>query len=354
MAKLPVPFPNKGRALGFGDYDNISYTQKSPHQGQDWASYRLGAYGLPIKASGPGVVRFNARATAAGPREGIPSGAHGNSIAIYYPSQGITVHYSHRRSIEGPAVGKLVDTGTVIGHVGDTGKSTGEHLHMEVWRNGVRVNPALYFDFNTVVGDGSSSGGGDTPFNPPAAKEWDEMVSQAEFRQELVAALSTVQTALQAGQGFNAFVIHGTGKPEDSADPRNGVWLFTNAKATQLQQGSVDFLNSWSTTDGRSVASNFDTFVTGGNPGAFDDLKRMFVIEYAPADMDNPDISADVLAVLKVAVEEGIETLIPEIKRAATVDVTALAQTLIENGVAGSDLTEEKLREVLGTIFKGI
>ena len=192
--KLPAPFPRRGMSLGYGAYDGGTYTKSNPHRGQDWSSARLGSYGLPIRASGAGVVRFNGVSRTSGPVEGHPSSAHGNSIAVYYPSRGITVHYSHRRKADGPGVGALVDLGTVIGNVGNTGLSTGEHLHMDVWRNGVRVDPAIYFDFDTTV-DAQTSGGGVTPFPviPTTSKEWDEMASEEAirkiFREELLKLL---------------------------------------------------------------------------------------------------------------------------------------------------------------------
>ena len=52
--------------------------------------------------------------------------------------------YAHCSSIC-VTVGQEVKQGEVIGYVGTTGNSTGNHLHFEVWQNGERTDALGYF-----------------------------------------------------------------------------------------------------------------------------------------------------------------------------------------------------------------
>ncbi|MBQ7088987.1 MAG: M23 family metallopeptidase [Clostridia bacterium] len=69
---------------------------------------------------------------------------YGNYVKIDH-GNGIQTTYAHLDSIA-VVVGQKVSNGQQIGKVGNTGNSKGPHLHFEVIRNGVRVNPKNYFD----------------------------------------------------------------------------------------------------------------------------------------------------------------------------------------------------------------
>ncbi|MCI9467524.1 MAG: M23 family metallopeptidase [Ruminiclostridium sp.] len=70
----------------------------------------------------------------------------GNHVAISHPDGSRTL-YAHM-SARLVSVGDTVSQGQVIGRVGSTGNSTGNHLHFEVWTNGSsgsRMNPMDFF-----------------------------------------------------------------------------------------------------------------------------------------------------------------------------------------------------------------
>lgn len=97
------------------------------HEGIDMA----GPVGTPIYATGEGVVIF------AGWQRG-----YGNLIKIQH-ELGTETRYGHLSKIRVKA-GQKVSRGSRIGDMGNTGRSTGSHLHYEVRVNGQAVNPMSF------------------------------------------------------------------------------------------------------------------------------------------------------------------------------------------------------------------
>ena len=70
-------------------------------------------------------------------------GSYGYYIKLDH-GEGIETLYAHCSAIA-VTVGQQVRQGEVIGYVGSTGNSTGNHLHFEVWVNGQRVAVTSFF-----------------------------------------------------------------------------------------------------------------------------------------------------------------------------------------------------------------
>ncbi|NCS99888.1 M23 family metallopeptidase [Candidatus Parcubacteria bacterium] len=86
--------------------------------------------GTPIKSVGDGVVEYAGW-----------NGGYGNYIKIKH-SGGFISAYAHLSSIDSKIKkGARVAQGQLIGRVGSTGRSTGPHLHYEVYKNGNPVDP---------------------------------------------------------------------------------------------------------------------------------------------------------------------------------------------------------------------
>ena len=99
------------------------------HAGIDFAA----AGGTPIYAAASGYVQV----------AGWSTGGYGNYVIIYHGKMSdgntYTTLYAHMRSVATSA-GKYVKQGELIGYVGTTGNSTGNHLHLEVWKGGSKAN----------------------------------------------------------------------------------------------------------------------------------------------------------------------------------------------------------------------
>ena len=112
---------------GFGVRFDPFNGRPALHQGQDFAAPR----NTPILATAPGVVSF------AGVR-----GGYGRTVEIDHGG-GFKTRFAHLNSIA-VQPGQRVGVGHRIGGMGTTGRSTGVHLHYEVWMNGRPQNPARF------------------------------------------------------------------------------------------------------------------------------------------------------------------------------------------------------------------
>jgi murein DD-endopeptidase MepM/ murein hydrolase activator NlpD len=99
------------------------------HEGMDIAAQT----GTPVVASADGVVV----------KAGFGTG-YGNMVEISH-GYGIKTLYAHNSRLNVKA-GQRVKRGEVIAYAGDSGSSTGPHLHYEVRLNGLPVNPAKYLN----------------------------------------------------------------------------------------------------------------------------------------------------------------------------------------------------------------
>ena len=114
----------------FGNRVSPTSGASTYHQGIDLAANT----GTPVWAASSGVVAVAGWSSAAG-----------NYVKITHPD-GFSSIYMHLHTINTKA-GAVVGQGQQIGTVGNTGVSTGPHLHFGIAKNGVYVNPANYISF---------------------------------------------------------------------------------------------------------------------------------------------------------------------------------------------------------------
>jgi len=103
--------------------------------------------GTRVGAAGVGVTEF----------AGWNTGGYGNLVVVRH-RLGYTTWYAHLSTIT-TFVGEQVTGGTRLGYVGSTGHSTGPHLHFELRKNAVPIDPMPYL-LSTVATRASSGGGG--------------------------------------------------------------------------------------------------------------------------------------------------------------------------------------------------
>ncbi|MFL5294740.1 MAG: M23 family metallopeptidase [Phenylobacterium sp.] len=131
---LAAPTPGAERSSNFGVRMDPFTSRPAFHSGEDFPGSRMEA----VHATAPGVVSFT----------GVRSG-YGNTVEIDH-GRGFKTRYAHLAAIS-VRVGERVAIGSRVGGMGSTGRSTGTHLHYEVWVNGRAQNPERFLKAGAYV-----------------------------------------------------------------------------------------------------------------------------------------------------------------------------------------------------------
>lgn len=126
---IPLAAPTEvgGISSGFGARIDPFNEQLAFHSGIDFS----GPKGSDVQVTAPGIVVF------AGPR-----GAYGNTVEVDH-GFGVRTRYGHLSKILVP-VGTELDKGATVGRLGSTGRSTGPHVHYEVWYDNEARDPGRF------------------------------------------------------------------------------------------------------------------------------------------------------------------------------------------------------------------
>ena len=125
----PVSAASFDKSSGFGPRVDPFTGRYAFHPGIDFA----GPWGSVVHATAPGVVVF------AGYR-----GGYGNMVEIDH-GYGIHTRYAHLSAIN-VRMGTQIGKGGALGRVGSTGRSTGPHVHYEVWYDNTVKNPSNFIE----------------------------------------------------------------------------------------------------------------------------------------------------------------------------------------------------------------
>jgi len=110
-------------------FDPVYKNTRKMHEGIDFTA----PIGTEVFATGDGIIV----------EANYVNGGYGNEIIIRH-GYGYSTRYAHLSKIL-VRVGQNIKRGEIIGKIGNTGKSVGPHLHYEILKNNIAVNPINFF-----------------------------------------------------------------------------------------------------------------------------------------------------------------------------------------------------------------
>lgn len=215
----------------FGPRDKPNPRASSNHQGTD---IRV-VIGTPVQSTSGGVVEF------AGTK-----GGYGTTVMVKH-DDGRTALYAHL-SKAGAKVGGRVNPGDIIAFSGNSGNSTGPHLHYELRENGKAINPAKFLGL--AKGKAPSH-------NPELSIKMDNAIKNAQNQMNAANKAGVQNFIGQAGNHMNALVNGGVGF-EGYEDTLRDLVATGQVDATAAQKALGEF------DEARAVYS-----VTNSDEGAY-------------------------------------------------------------------------------------
>ncbi|MFM7702102.1 MAG: peptidoglycan DD-metalloendopeptidase family protein, partial [Alphaproteobacteria bacterium] len=125
LLRTPINGARVSSGFGMRRHPILGYSKM--HKGVDFAA----SIGTPILAAGSGTIVYMAR-----------KGGYGNYVQIKHNGDYSTAYGHASRFNKKFKNGSKVKQGDVVAYVGNTGRSTGPHLHFELIYRGIQVNPA--------------------------------------------------------------------------------------------------------------------------------------------------------------------------------------------------------------------
>lgn len=126
LLKTPVNYTRISSPFTLMRWHPILHKYRA-HLGVDYAA----SVGTPVRAAGGGKVTFVGE-----------KGGYGNTIEISHDGSYKTLYAHLKGFVKGIRSGQKIKQDQLIGYVGNTGLSSGPHLHFGLYRNNVAINPA--------------------------------------------------------------------------------------------------------------------------------------------------------------------------------------------------------------------
>jgi murein DD-endopeptidase MepM/ murein hydrolase activator NlpD len=209
LAATPSIWPTRGwLTSGYGPRVSPFTGNRQMHEGIDVAGPR----GTPIVATADGVVTFSGKLAG-----------FGNAVVINH-GFGFKSFYAHNDANR-VRVGQTVKRGQIIALLGNTGYSTGPHIHYEVLVNDRPVNPMRYIiddggSFARAPGEPGAVGGMSAAVKTAVEEGSPLPVSARRLRAGLTAAKGASAAAAERGEALRATVPPPAPAKEEASEER--------------------------------------------------------------------------------------------------------------------------------------